>query len=191
MEEKEIWKDIEGFEGLYQVSNMGRVKSLERTVWDSVRGYYRTVHERIRKPHKVRGGYIQVCLCKDGKKKGYLVHKLVAEAFIQFVPEANVSYEVDHRNTVRTDNRVANLCYVTSSQNKLNPKTRERNINHPNKSKPVIAIDKITGLIVEFASTMEAERQLGIGQNNICACLKGKYKSAGGFVWYYSDADTE
>ena len=182
MEEKEIWKDIKGYEGYYQVSNMGNVKSLN---------YRRTGKERIMKPGDNGKGYLRVGLSKDGKRKSCKVHRLVAEAFIQFVPEANTSYEVDHKNTDRTDNRVSNLCYVTSSQNKLNPKTRERNINNPNKSKPVIGIDKITGLIVEFPSTKEAERQLGISQNNICDCLKGRQKSAGGFYWYYSDVDND
>ena len=189
MEEKEIWKDIEGYEGLYEVSNMGRVKSLERTVWDN-RGYYRTVPERIMKGKKSGSGYLQVHLSKDGKKKWYLIHRLVAEAFIQFVPEANISYEVDHRNTVRTDNRVSNLCYVTSSQNSHNPKTMERNINHPKLSKPIFGVDKITGLIVEFPSIKEAERTLGISHGNICSYLKGKKKSCGGFYWMYADADT-
>ena len=67
MEEKEIWKDIEGFEGMYQVSNMGRVKSLERTVWNN-RGYYRTLHEKIRKPVDNGYGYLQVKLHKDEDK---------------------------------------------------------------------------------------------------------------------------
>lgn len=185
---REEWRDIENYKGLYQVSNMGNIKSLERTVWNNSRGY-RTVKERILKPRKNSCGYLQVNLCKDGKIKQYCIHKLVAQAFIQFVPEADTSYEIDHRNTEKTDNRVSNLCFVTSSQNKLNPKTRERHINHPKKSKAVMGIDKITGLILEFPSTHEAERKLGIAQTIIVQCCKGKYKSAGGFYWYYADTD--
>lgn len=185
-EEREIWLDIKGFRGYYQVSNFGRVKSLKRTVWDN-RGCYRTVFERILKPVSNGHGYLRVWLSKNNKGKYYLIHQLVAQAFIQFVPEANTSYEVDHRNTERTDNRVSNLCFVTSSQNKLNPKTRERNINKPKKSKPVIAIDKVTGLIIEFPSTIEAERKLGISSSNICDCLKGRHNSSGGFYWMYAD----
>ena len=183
---REEWRPVVGYEGLYEVSNMGRVRSVERTVWDN-RGYYKTVQERIRKPQNNRHGYLCVVLAKDGKIKNHYIHRLVAEAFIQFVPEANASYEVDHRNTVRTDNRVSNLCYVTSSQNSLNPKTRERYINNSKTSKPVIGIDMVTGLIVEFASAHEAERQMGIAQSNICACLKGRKKSTSNFYWYYAD----
>ena len=181
MEEKEIWKDIEGFEGKYQVSNMGRVKSLN---------YKNTGKEGIMKPVDKGRGYLYVNLRKDGNKKNCRINRLVAEAFIQFVPEANISYEVDHRNTVRTDNRVSNLCYVTSSQNSHNPKTMERNINHPKLSKPIFGVDKITGLIVEFPSIKEAERTLGISHGNICSCLKGKKKGCGGFYSMYADADT-
>ena len=146
---KEIWKPVRNYEGLYEVSNMGRVKSLN---------YNRTGKERILKVMDNGRGYLKLTLWKDGKDKQCYVHRLVAEAFIQFVPEANVSYEVDHRNTEKTDNRASNLCFVTSSQNNLNPKTKERQTNNPKKSKPVIAIHKITGLILEFPSIHEAER---------------------------------
>ena len=178
MEEKEIWKDIEGFEGKYQVSNMGRVKSLN---------YKNTGKEGIMKPVDKGRGYLYVHLSKDGNKKNCRINRLVAEAFIQFVPEANISYDVDHRNTVRTDNRVSNLCYVTRSQNNNNPKTRERKINNPKLSKPIIGVDKITGLIVEFLSVKEAERCTGIDKSSIIKCCKGKAKSAGNFYWYYAD----
>ena len=187
MEEKEIWKDIEGFEGMYQVSNMGRVKSLERIVWNN-RGYYRTLHEKIRKPVDNGYGYLQVKLHKDGKRKFYLIHRLVAQAFIQFVPQEGVMYDVDHRSTDRTDNRAINLCWVSRSQNMNNPITNSK------LSKPVLGIDKVSGLILEFSSLMEAERTLGINSGNICNCLKGKCKSCGGFYWMYSnnnDGDIE
>ena len=185
----EEWRDIEGYTGLYQVSTWGRVKSLERMKWNG-KGYHK-IPEKILKPSKKKDSYLQVKLHKDGKVKQYLIHRLVASAFIQFVPEANTSYEVDHRNTERTDNRVSNLCFVTSSQNNLNPKTRERQINHPNKSKAVICIDKVNGLIVEFPSSHEAERQLGIDQGHIIKCCRGKLKSCGGYIWHYLEDQKE
>lgn len=188
---REEWRPVKDYEGLYEVSSLGRIKSLERTVWDN-RGYYRTVQERILKPQDNGYGYLQVTLCKDGKIKHCYIHKLVASAFIQFVPEANTSYEVDHRNTERTDNKVSNLCFVTSSQNNLNPKTRGRNINNPKRSKPVLAVSKVTGDELKFPSIWEAERQLGIFNSSIVSCCKGKRKSAGGFTWFYvNDDDVE
>lgn len=189
--ENEIWRDIKNYEGLYQVSSEGRVKSLERMKWNKGIGCYMTVPEKILKPRRRRDGYLDTQLWKNGKARRYLVHRLVSLAFIQFVPQVNTSYEVDHINTERTDNRVSNLCYVTSSQNNLNPKTRERNINHPNKSKAVICIDKVTGLIVEFPSAHEAERHIGINQASICRCCQGKRKSAGGFYWHYLEDQKE
>ena len=165
--EKEIWKDIEGYEGLYKVSNMGNVKSLKYG------------KERILKARDNGYGYLIVTLCKEGKMKHHRVHRLVAQAFIQFVPQEGVMYNVDHRNTDRTDNRAINLCWVSRSQNMNNPITNSK------LSKPVIAIDVRTGLILEFASAHEAERETGISNSNIIQCCKGKMNSCGGFYWMY------
>ena len=183
----EEWRDIEDYKGLYQVSNMGRVKSLERTVWNG-RGYYVTIHERILKPKKDRGGYLQVHLCKNGKAKFYTVHKLVATAFCEN-PEGYTV--VNHIDEDKTNNNADNLEWCSRSYNNTYndraKKIGKKNTNHPKMSKPVIGVDRVTGLIVEFASVHEAERQTGINQSNICNCLKGKYKSAGGYVWFYAD----
>ena len=172
----EEWRPVVGYEGLYEVSNMGRVKSLERTVWDN-RGCYRTVHERILKPRKDRSGYLQVNLSKDGKVKWCTVHRLVAIAFLD---NADNLPEVNHKDEDKTNNCVENLEWCSRSYNM-----------EYSYGKSVLAIHKINGLILEFTSIHEAERQLGIANQSICACLKGKTKSAGGYVWYYSDADIE
>lgn len=188
MEEKEIWKDIEGFEGLYQISNMGNVKSLERTVWDSVRGYYRTVPERILKARKASNDYLQVQLCKDGRAKGYLMHRLVASAFL----ENPMGYtEVNHIDEDKTNNCADNLEFCSRSYNNTyNDRAKKVGKKVAEKlSKPVIAIDKRTGLIVEFSSAHEAERQTGIAHQNINKCCQGKLKSCGGFYWHYADAE--
>ena len=168
--EKEIWKDIEGYEGLYKISNMGRVKSLN---------YNKTGKERILKAGKNNIGYLHVQLWKDRKGKRYKIHRLVAQAFIQFVPQEGVMYEVDHRNTDRTDNRAINLYWVSRSQNMNNPITNSKI------SKPVLGINKINGLILEFPSIMEASRQTGIDPSSIAKCCNGKRKSAGGYHWQY------
>ena len=187
----EIWKDIEGFEGRYQVSNLGRVKSLERTVWDN-RGYYKTVSEKILKPQKKGNGYLQVQLSQDGKEKWYLVHRLVA---IAFLPNPNNLPQVNHISEDKLDNRVSNLEWVTCKENTNHgtgiKRRSEKRRNDPRTSKPIIGIDKITGLIVDFPSIKEASRQLSINKANITSCLKSRCKSAGGYVWYYADADAE
>ena len=181
MAEKEIWKDIEGYEGRYQVSNMNNIKSLERTVWDN-RGYYRTVHERILKARKNNNGYLQVSLWKDGKAKKYLVHQLVAQAFCEN-PEGYT--EVNHLDEDKTNNCADNLEFCSRSYN-CNYGTRSKKIGEK-LGKPVIAIDVRTGLKLEFVSSREAERETGISHGNIIQCCKGKLNSCGGFYWMYAE----
>ena len=185
MREEEIWRDIVGFEGYYQVSNLGRVKSVERTVKIG-RGCYRAVHERILKTRKDRDGYLHVQLWKDDKGKEYLVHRLVANAFLE---NSQNLPEVNHIDQDKTNNIVNNLEYCSSSYN-CNYGTRNKKIAEK-LSKPVIGIDKITGLIVEFPSAHEASRQIGINQSSITKCCKGKKKSCGGHIWFYADDDNE
>ena len=184
----EIWKDIKGYDVLYQVSNMGNVKSLN---------YNHTGKERIMKPQKNNNGYLQVQLCKDGKAKMYLVHQLVATVFCE---NPHGFKEVNHIDEDKTNNCVENLEYCSRSYNlsyndrakKVAERLRGRKQSEETikkKSKPVIAIHKINGLVLEFSSIIEAERETGIANSHICACCKGKYKSAGGFVWHYVDTE--
>ena len=200
---REEWKPVRNYEGLYEVSDMGRVKSLERTVWNSVRGFYRTVPERILKPIRDKYGYVVVNLHKDAKSKTYKIHRLVATAFCEN-PEGYT--EVNHINEDKADCRAENLEWCSRSYNntyngrakkagkKVGKKLRGRKQAEETikkraekLSKPVIGINKVSGLIVEFQSAREAERQLGINQGHICSCLIGRLKSAGGYVWYYAD----
>ena len=190
MEEKEIWKDIEGFEGKYQISNMGNVKSLN---------YNNTGKERILKPWKNRGGYLQVVIFKDGKAKGYLVHQLVATAFCEN-PEGYT--EINHKDEDKTNNNVDNLEWCDRKYN-VNYGTRNKRAGKKQRgkkipeeqikklSKPIYSINKKSGLIMYWESAMKAERCTGIANGNINKCLKGKRKSAGGFYWMYADADAE
>lgn len=205
MEEKEIWKDITGYEGYYMVSNLGRVKSLEKTVRCD-RGY-RIIPEKILKAGIRANGYLIVRLSKDGKEKTYMIHRLVASVFCEN-PEGYT--EVNHKDEDKTNNNVDNLEYCSRSYNcnygtrnqrvaekmrgrKLSEehkkKVAEKNTNNPKLSKPVIAIHKINGLILKFPSVREAGRSTGIPYQSIYKCCKGKYKSAGGFVWHYADAE--
>lgn len=110
----EVWKDITGYEGKYQVSNLGRVKSIN---------YRSTGQERILKQMLNTYGYLQVGLYKDSKMKFYTVHKLVAEAFIE---NPSNKPRISHINTIRTDNRVDNLCWATQKEISNNPTTKGR-----------------------------------------------------------------
>ena len=177
MEEKEIWKDIEGFEGLYQVSNMGRVKSLN---------YRRTGKEGILKPLNDGRCYQQVKLWKDGKKKWYKIHRLVAQAFLD---NSENLPEVNHLDQDKTNNKVENLEWCTSKQN-CNYGTRNERMAEKH-CKPVIAIHKVSGLILEFTSAREAERMTGIYHSSITRCCQGKQKTAKGYTFFYANANDD
>ena len=183
MKGKEIWKDILGYEGKYMVSNWGRVKSLN---------YNKTGKERIMKLDKASNGYLQLYLYKDGKRKHYLVHRLVATAFCENPEGFTV---VNHINEDKADCRAENLEWCSRAYNntyngrakKAGKKIAEKNTNNPKLSKPVIGINKISGLKMEFPSIAEAKSCTNINQSHICECLKGRRNSAGGYVWYYAD----
>lgn len=161
MREIEEWRDIKGFERLYQVSNLGNVKSLKFG------------KERIVKPRKCGRGYLQVGLWKDGKVKCYKVHRLVANAFL---PNPNNLTEVNHKDEDKTNNKVSNLEWMTHRDNKRYSSAK--------------AVNQYT-LSGEFIRTwecmMEIEYQLGYYQTNISKCCKGKYKYAYGFLWKYAN----
>lgn len=170
---EEIYKDIEGYENLYQISNHGNVKSL---------GNEKTRKERILKPIKNHKGYMQVILCKQGKPKLYLIHRLVAQAFID---NPNNLPQVNHIDEVKTNNASSNLEWVTPKQNNnygtRNQRVAESNTNNPKLSKSVLCIE--TGVI--YASTMEVQRELGFSQGNISSACNGGYNTAYGFHWCY------
>lgn len=109
----EIWKDIEGYEGFYQVSNTGRVKSLQREV-PVKNGLYRIKKESILRPFKTHNGYLSIILRNNKKSKNFLVHRLVAVAFI---PNPEKKETVNHKNGVKDQNNVANLEWNTQREN--------------------------------------------------------------------------
>jgi hypothetical protein len=119
MENKiEIWKPIVGYDGFYEVSNMGRVRSLDR-----IDSNNHPIKGCMVKLHKQNNGYLLVDLYKNGKRKHHLIHRLVAQAFI---PNPKNKSEVDHINTDRTDNRVENLRFTTRAENMNNPLTKNK-----------------------------------------------------------------
>ena len=178
----ENWKAIAGYGGQYEVSDLGRVKSLN---------YNRTGKEKILKLLNHRGGYLQVTLCKDGHVKNMLVHRLVAQAFI---PNPDNLETINHKDEVKTNNVASNLEWMSPKDN-CNYGTRNKRVgeavskaklNNPKTSTPVQMLDKQGNLLATFPSTHEAGRVTGISQGIICKCCNGKkYKSAGSYIWRY------
>ena len=173
----EVWKGIiiekngvvYDYTGLYQVSNLGRVRSLN---------YNHTGKIKELKLRPKKDGYIQVVLYKDGKSKQFYVHRLVATTFMPNDDPINKT-EVNHISEVKTDCSVDNLEWVTPKQN-INHGTGKKRASKA-KSKKVICIE--TGQI--FDSIKEAQAWLNKG--DVCACVKGRTKTAGGYHWQYVD----
>lgn len=154
----EIWKDIEGYEGYYQVSNLGRVKSLAKTI---KRGSnHLTIQERILKQINNGNNYVRICLCKDGLKKFY-VHRLVASAFIEKKDHQN---QVNHINKITNDNRVENLEWVSNRENcchgRLTRKYTSKHIGviYSNKSKRWTSHIKL-GSVIKSIGVFDTEIQ--------------------------------
>ena len=182
----EIWKDIEGYEGKYQVSNEGRVKAL---AWKG-EGKGNSQKEHILRQADLRG-YKRVGLCKNGITKTYQVHRLVA---IAFIPNPNNYDIVDHINTIRCDNRVENLRWVTKEENNRNEITVAKHIgllvNREDQSKKVYQYDLDGNLVGEFLSISEASRN-GFNLRHISSCCNGKRKTHKGFLWSFNFKEQE
>lgn len=172
----EIWKDVAGYEGLYEISNLGRVRS----------------KNGILKPQKRQHGYLGIMLYgKGGHKRGFRtfsVHRLVAEAFI---PNPNGYPEVNHIDEDKTNNRADNLEWVSRIQNCHHGTALERRVAKQINGKCSKAIDQYTldgEFVAHYPSLAEVHRQTGFGQGNICHHLHGKsnYTHAYGYIWKYS-----
>ena len=159
---KEYWKPVVGYEGLYEVSNWGRVKSLKFG------------KERILK-QSIRHGYYIVSLWKNGKGKTYSVHRLVAEAFIDNPDNLPC---VNHKDENKQNNVVSNLEWCTHEYNNTYGTRIERC------SKPVLQYDLNGNLIKEWKSLHECGRN-GFNQGDICKCCNGERKTHQNFIWRY------
>lgn len=175
--DKEIWKDIEGYEGLYQVSNLGRVKSLPKLLKNRW-GEYKS-KEKIMKPIVSQKGYYNVSLRKDKNKKYCAIHRLVAQAFIS--NPLNLP-QVNHKDEDKTNNCVGNLEWCT---NYYNENYGTKNARRAEKlCKKVIQYTKEGNLIREWNSIKETEKE-GFNRSHVTSCCKGRRKSHKGFIWKY------
>lgn len=175
----EIWKPIKDFEGLYEVSNYGRVKSLSRTIHRK-NGTLLGVKEKILSSWKCCE-YPVVSLWKENSSKPFYIHRLVAQAFI---PNPNNYNEVNHKDEVKSNNRVDNLEWCTHHYNSTYGTTIERNSLHT-KKKPVTQYDLRGNLIANFPSALAAAKINNISQGQVSNCCRGLTKTAGGYIFRY------
>ena len=161
----EEWKDIDGYEGLYQVSNLGNIRNSKGKILP-IRHTY--------------DGYCYVRLSKNGKRKYPKVSRLVA---IAFLPNPSNLPQVNHKDENKDNNCTNNLEWCTCKYN-CNYGTRNKRMAKA-QSKAVIGIKEDTGLIVEFDSMSEACRQMGIAIGNMSKCCKDDNKTLKGFNWRY------
>lgn len=178
----EVWKDVTGFEGYYQVSNRGQVRSIARNVEYGAWGH-QSLEGKLLKPGINKLGYLRVVLFANHKQETVAVHRLVAK---EFIPNPDGKRTVNHKNGIKTDNRVENLEWATYGENHKHAYIS--GIRNPPSEHPVLQLSKDGEVITEYKSIQEAERTTGIAGPNICACCKGKrYKTAGGFIWQYKN----
>ena len=184
----EIWKDIKGYEGIYKISNYGRVKTLRHkskcrsynTGNRIVPHFEKIVNERITYGDKTKSGYMQIRLCKDSIKKEVYVHRLVACAFL----DNPKGYDfVNHKDEVKNNNHVDNLEWCTKSYNCIYSKNMDK-ANEQNK-KPVLQFSINGNFIKEYPSIRIAASDNNMNHNGIVKCCKGKLKTSGGYMWKY------
>lgn len=206
----EVWKDIKftdtdgkeyDYTGYYQVSNMGNVRSLDRIIEkinNGVLGKTKVKGKVLKK--NIVDGYCHVALQKNGERREFGVHRLVAHMFIEN-PNPKEWNIINHISEVKTDNRVENLEWCNQKYNANYGTATKRRVESFRKSwkyndreialkqsRGVVGVHAKTGEIVEFEMIKEATQFLGLkSQSEITKCCKGKQKTCGGYKWYYKE----
>lgn len=193
---EEEWKDIKGYEGKYKISNLGRVKAIERKVRQGKGEYFIKEHELKTWIDSV--GYVSVGLTVDSKTKYFRIHRLIAEAFI---PNPNNLPVINHLNGNKTDYRIENLEWTNQKQNSIHAvktglkKVTEKQIDAARKNvllalektkKKVKQYDLNGNYIKTWNSMTEIEKTLKIHYQGISKCCLGKNKTSYGYIWKYA-----
>lgn len=163
----EIWRDVNGYEGLYQVSNLGRLRRM-----------FKNGKVNFLSGKKDKDGYVEVILSKNQTKKFARLHRLVADAF---APNPENKPQVNHKDRNKENNAASNLEWVTGSENTIHAYATGRGVH----KRHVVQYTKDMRVVALWDSIREAGRSLGIAPNNISSCCRNNLPSAGGYVWRY------
>lgn len=188
--ENEIWKDITGFEGYYQIGNLGSIKSIDRII-PTRRGVGKFIAGKILKPHLGTNGYLYVNLSKNGIHYTKTIHSILSN---EFIPNPENKPEVNHKDGIKHHSYESNLEWCTHSENGLHAyrmglstspnKGKFGSLNH--RSKRIIQLNLNGTKIESFGSVREANRVTKISNGHISECANGIRMSAGGFIWKYA-----
>lgn len=182
----EEWRDIQGYEGLYQVSNLGRVRSCDRFIWAEHNKSYSLWKSKIMNPILKGTGYMHIGLYKEGKRTYFGVHRLVAKALI---PNPNNLPQVNHKDESRSNNIATNLEWCTAKYNANygghNERISKSMTNRKAQSKPTVQYSLDGKVIARYPSASEASRQTGIHQATISSCCLGISKKTNGYIFRY------
>ena len=185
----EIWKPVVNFEGFYEVSNLGNVRTIDRNVYDK-NGKLRRIKLKNITKQLDRNGYYKVDIKNDIERKTISVHRLVGQAFLL---NSENKPTINHIDGNKLNNVVSNLEWATYSENnkhavtvglRKSPWTGKFGLNNP-VSKPIYQLDKKGNIVNSFVNAREAEIKTGISYKHISCCCLGKRKTTGGYCWKF------
>jgi len=177
---KEIWKPINQYEGLYEVSNLGNVRSLDKIAFTKA-GWKRAYKGRMIKPKKHNGGYSTIILHRDGKTQTRTIHRLVAEAFL---PNPNNYPEVNHIDENKTNNAVSNLEWCTRIQNQHHGTAIER--SNLKQRIPFYQIDHEGHIVKRWDGFKVLQRDGQFQRCEVSKCCRGLRDTYKGYRWEYA-----
>ena len=162
----EQWKAVPGYEGLYEVSDLGRVRS--------------SAHGKVLKQRASTRGYLRVGLTKDGRQTMKSVHRLVLLAFV-----GGSDMQVNHLNEQKMDNRLTNICYCTAAENNNYGSRTARAAR--TLGKRIRQVDRTGRTVAEYISAADAARKTGLSRGSISSCASHQkgFKTCGGYSWEY------